>query len=35
MRVAAEMIVNGAGDQAVADRIGGISRMAVARILAA
>jgi hypothetical protein len=31
MRVAAEMIFNGAGDQAVADRIGGISRMAVAR----
>jgi ABC-type uncharacterized transport system substrate-binding protein len=31
LRLAAEMIASGASDQAVADRIGGISRMAVAR----
>ena len=31
MRVAAEMIAEGVTDQAVADRIGGISRMAAAR----
>jgi hypothetical protein len=31
MRLVAEMIAEGATDQAVADRIGGISRMAVAR----
>jgi hypothetical protein len=31
LRIAAEMIAAGASDQAVADKIGGISRMAVAR----
>ena len=31
IRIAAEMIAEGASDQAIADQIGGISRMAVAR----